>query len=249
LMTWSIHPLFNNNSLSNITYMLEVGDGEFICLDPFRAPNVVEWLSARNGHLSAVLNTHEHWDHIGGNEELKSFYGCEIWAHANAAEKIPGVDRRLQEGDELFQMGKNKLSVLHTPGHSPGHLCLIQYQDEKMMALFSGDTIFNGGVGNCKNGGDPQILYSTIAKILLMIHPEATLYPGHDYLENNLAFARSILPATNCSVDNLFKTIAQEREYNLFFRLNDLELKKALGKMQESEKEMFLELRRRRDRW
>lgn len=248
-MTWSIHPLFNNNSQANITYLIEVGSGEYICIDPYQGDLVAEWLDKRSAWLSVVINTHEHWDHIGGNEELRNYYACEVWAHSGAAEKIGAVDRKLEESEDLFMQSGNKLTVLHTPGHTAGHLSLVHSKAERTLALFSGDTIFNGGVGNCKNGGNPEVLFESVKRLGNILSDDCILYPGHDYLQNNLAFSKSLVPQLNFSPEGEFKTFKQEREYNLFLNLNDPLIAQSLQKQGASEKEIFLELRRRRDHW
>lgn len=110
------------------------------------------------------------------------------------------------------------------------HICLLSRTDEP--GLFSGDTLFNAGAGNCHNGGHPSELYDTFQEQLEKLDDKTQIYPGHDYLVNNLEFtldretdnetARSMLAAhQDQNPDNaLVTTLAQEREINTFFRLD-----------------------------
>jgi hydroxyacylglutathione hydrolase len=89
----------------------------------------------------------------------------------------------LSAGD-IIKVGKTaELEALDTPGHTMCHICLRSHTEQP--ALFSGDTMFNAGVGNCHNGGDPATLYQTFAQQLHGLPDNTLVYPGHDYLENN----------------------------------------------------------------
>ena len=97
---------------------------------------------------------------------------------------IAGVDRGVKAGD-VIKVGKTvELECLDTPGHTMCHICLRSHTDQP--ALFSGDTLFNAGAGNCHNGGDPDELYTTFADQLAKLPDNTRVYPGHDYIENNL---------------------------------------------------------------
>src|SRR6185436_6647729 len=97
-----------------------------------------------------------------------------------------GVDRGLRAGD-VIRVGKTvELECLDTPGHTMSHVCLLAHGDKP--AIFSGDTLFNAGAGNCHNGGHPAELYATFANQLSRLNDATRVYPGHDYLVNNLRF-------------------------------------------------------------
>ena len=99
---------------------------------------------------------------------------------------IPGMTRGLGAGD-VIKVGKTvELEVLDTPGHTMCHVCLRSHTDQP--ALFCGDTLFNAGAGNCHNGGHPAELYKTFSEQLARLPASTLIYPGHDYIENNLRF-------------------------------------------------------------
>ncbi len=131
----------------------------------------------------------------------------------------------------------------------------------KTKSYFSGDTLFNAGVGNCKNGGDPKVLFHTIEKLLNDLSDEVVLYPGHDYMNNNLKFMLSLLPEHTSAKKMLNQlrpedhctpfqtTIGEEKNINVFLHLEDFHIRKALKMPNASKEELFLELRKRRDHW
>ena len=90
--------------------------------------------------------------------------GAELLAHHGAKNKIPDVDVGLHAGDSITIGQTVELEVLDTPGHTMSHVCLVSDTDEP--ALFSGDTLFNAGAGNCHNGGHPEELYETFSSQL-----------------------------------------------------------------------------------
>ena len=134
-------------------------------------------------------------------------------------------------------------------------------------ALFCGDTLFNAGAGNCHNGGHPVELYETFTKQLATLPDNTQIYPGHDYLSNNLAFTLDREPgnkaaqalidsATNQNPDNaMVTTLAQEKEINTFFRLQNPEVIEQLRMKfpdlgdQPDAKSVFLKLRELRNSW
>ena len=156
--------------------------------------------------------------------------GAKIIAHKNAAGRIPNMDVGVGAGDVVKVGAAVELECLDTPGHTMSHICLLSRTDEP--GLFSGDTLFNAGAGNCHNGGHPSELYDTFQEQLEKLDDKTQIYPGHDYLVNNLEFtldretdnetARSMLAAhQDQNPDNaLVTTLAQEREINTFFRLD-----------------------------
>jgi hydroxyacylglutathione hydrolase len=119
---------------------------------------------------------------------------------------------------------------MDTPGHTMCHICLRSHTDEP--ALFSGDTLFNAGAGNVHNGGNVEALYATFAQQLARLPDTTRVYPGHDYLENNLRFtlarepgneaAAAMLPqaAGHDPAASAVTTLADEKRINTFMRLD-----------------------------
>ena len=141
------------------------------------------------------------------------------------------MDVGLFAGD-VVKVGKTvELLVLDTPGHTMSHICLLAQTDDP--GLFSGDTLFNAGAGNCHNGGHPIELYETFASQLSKLADNTKIYPGHDYITNNLEFtlareadnarAKSLLADIKDQdpAAALVSTIGLEREINTFFRLQN----------------------------
>src|SRR5690606_15826634 len=122
-----------------------------------------------------------------------------------------------------------ELLVLDTPGHTMSHVCLLSKTEQP--ALFCGDTLFNAGAGNCHHGGHPEQLYRTFTEQLARLDAGTLIYPGHDYIVNNLKFtldrepdnqaARELLARTEGQdpAHALVTTLGLEKEINTFFRL------------------------------
>jgi hydroxyacylglutathione hydrolase len=190
---------------------------------------------------------------------------AKLLAHRNAGSAIPGMDRGLGAGD-IIKVGKTvELESLDTPGHTMSHVCLLSHTDTP--ALFCGDTLFNAGAGNCHNGGHPNELYQTFASQLAKLPDNTLVYPGHDYIENNLLFtldrepgnagAKQLLDKIHDQDPNhaLVSTLAMEKEVNSFFRLHNptiiTRLREAFPDLPEhpDPKTVFLKLRELRNSW
>jgi len=255
--------LFSKEPLRNFTYILysEKSD-EVICIDPLDPDLVMKALEEKQLKLKTIINTHEHWDHIAGNDKLRERYQAKIMAHEKNQGGIPHLDYPLKKGDRIILDENHYLEVMDTPGHTFAHLCLLAMKDSTPFAVFTGDTVFNAGVGNCHNGGDPEVLYETISDQFFELPEDIILYPGHEYWENNLKFTLSLEPGNteaqtryDClklGNSSELATLGDEKKYNTFFRLGSYELKSKLfnGKADSvSDKKVFLKLRELRNNW
>ena len=261
-----VEQIWTGNAYRNFNYLVACPEtGEALAIDPLDFKRCLATADERGWTITQVLNTHEHGDHIGGNKGVVKATGAELIAHRNAGGRIPNVDRGVGAGD-IIKVGITvELECLDTPGHTLCHICLLSHTDQP--ALFSGDTLFNAGAGNCHNGGHPEALYETFASQLEQLGEDTLLYPGHDYLVNNLEFtldrepdnaaARALLSQCRDQdpADALVTTLAQEREMNTFFRLDSpgviarlLEEFPELGD-NPSPKAVFLKLRELRNSW
>ncbi|BBO90929.1 MBL fold metallo-hydrolase [Desulfosarcina ovata] len=146
-----------------------------------------------------IINTHGHFDHVGANKRLKEVTGADILIHSDdapmlsklsaaaaawgmSAENSPAADRLLENGDTIT-FGVHTLTVLHTPGHSPGGICLYtEYQEggETRKAVFVGDTLFAGSIGRTDfPGGSFDVLINSIRTRLFSLDDDVKVYPGH----------------------------------------------------------------------
>lgn len=165
---------------------------EAIVIDPGDEAKMIYDLAEKEGYkIFAIVNTHGHWDHVGGNSELKALTGAPILIHEQDAsylgdrklnlgslmgknEVSPSADKCLQEGD-IVQVGKLEFKVIHTPGHTPGGISLLGEKD-----IFVGDTLFAGSIGRTDfPGGDYRVIISMIKEKLLPLADEIKVYPGH----------------------------------------------------------------------
>lgn len=261
-----VEQIWTGNSLRNFNYLVACAEtGEALAIDPLEFGRCLAVAKARGWDITQIVNTHEHGDHIGGNKGLIAATGATLVAHENAGRRIPGVDRGVGAGD-VVRVGRSvELECLDTPGHTMSHICLLAHGDEA--ALFSGDTLFNAGAGNCHNGGHPDELYTTFATQLERLPENTRLFPGHDYLANNLRFTLDREP-DNEQAGRLLErygeqdpaaahvsTLAEEREVNTFFRLQSptviARLREAFPDLPEepTPREVFLKLRELRNRW
>jgi hydroxyacylglutathione hydrolase len=226
-----VEQIWTGNAFRNFNYLIACGEtGEALAVDPLDHEKCLARAKDLGWDITQILNTHEHPDHTGGNAALIAATGATLLAHANARQSIPGIDRGLHAGD-VIRVGKTvELEALDTPGHTMCHICVLAHADTG--ALFCGDTLFNAGAGNCHHGGHPAQLYNTFAEQLARL-PDATLiYPGHDYLANNLAFTLDREPGNATAADllqraksqdpnhALVSNMALEKQINTFMRLS-----------------------------
>ncbi len=257
-----IHQIFTHNSLRNFTYYIEFENKQAIIIDPWDAQVAQKFLKTNQLTLTTIINTHEHWDHTQGNQELVDKYECEVWAHKMGQGKIPAQSHLLEPGENIQLSEETIMQVIDTPGHSQAHLCFIIEHKNKPHCIFTGDILFNAGVGNCHNGGDVEDLYETISTKIATLPDSIIIYPGHDYLENNLRFTLKHEPSntqaklwlekysqSNINDNPLTTTLADEKQINTFLRLDNKEIQSRLATSTASEKETFIALRALRDKW
>ena len=261
-----VEQVWTGNAYRNFNYLIACSEtGDALAIDPLDFKKCLAVADNRGWTISQILNTHEHGDHTGGNTGMVKATGASIIAHENAGSRIPNMSRGVGAGDVIKVGSSVDLECLDTPGHTMSHICLLSKTDQP--ALFSGDTLFNAGAGNCHNGGHPDELYDTFHDQLERLGDDTMIYPGHDYLINNLQFtldrepdnevARQMLSnyESQDPEDALVTTLAQEREINTFFRLDNpsviSRLKELYPEMGDSpdERAVFLKLRELRNRW
>jgi hydroxyacylglutathione hydrolase len=208
-----------------------------LCIDPGDASVVINFLEQKQLKLDYVLNTHHHYDHITGNQELLEKYNCKILANSKDFYRIDSVTDELTEG-QILQLGIFNFKILATPGNAINH---ISYHDENLKLLFSGDTIFSSGCGRIIEGNH-EMLYDSLDK-LSKLDEETLIYFAHEYTKNNIEFALLFEPNNQDLIDKYEKTkeqyasnlptvpttLGNELKTNPFLRLHNKEIRKNLG--------------------
>lgn len=263
-----VHQIFPDSPLRNFNYLIEGSDGKVFCIDPFDADLILNEIEKLGGKLEAIINTHDHDDHTAGNRVLARKTKCKIMAHKDAMGKVPKMTHELEKGQKIVVDKTTYIEVLETPGHTYNSICLLLYKDDKPFALFSGDTLFNAGVGNCYQGGNPELLYHSIHKQIMELPGDVIVYPGHEYLGNNLQFTLDREPGNKnaekllerykkkLKAEHITTTLSEEKDINTFMRLREAEVIEGIEKHFDIEidsempdKQIFVKLRQIRDKW
>jgi hydroxyacylglutathione hydrolase len=262
----SIKQIYANNTGRNFNYVIACDKtGDALVVDPLASNACLEYAQKKHFKITQIVNTHEHADHTQGNAAIVAATQARILAHIQAQNLIPHVSIGLKAEDTITIGETIQLQVLDTPGHTRAHLCLFGRLPQPV--LFCGDTLFNAGVGNCRHGGEPSLLYRTFAEQLFTLPDDTQVYPGHDYMLNNLRFTLSIEPENKVAKELLTRlenqdpheafisTLAIEKQINLFFRLKEPQVIAALRRrfvdlpIPPSAEQVFLYLRKCRDSW
>ena len=177
-------------------------------VDPSEAKPIINYLKKEKLELNYILNTHHHFDHIGGNIELQKLYKSKIIGFKDDKHRIPGINITLNDG-EKFKFGKSQIKVIHIPGHTSGHICFF-FEKEKI--AFTGDTLFSLGCGRIFEGDHEQML-SSLNKIK-KLPMETKIYCGHEYTLKNAEFCMKY-DEKNLDLINQFKKIKELRSKNL----------------------------------
>jgi len=243
----------------NYIYLIdEAESGLLAAVDPATCEDVAAACKHMNRKLTHILNTHHHWDHTGGNLELKQRFGCQIVGAAHDAERIPGIDILAQEGEPLT-LGCLTFDILDVRGHTRGHIAYVIGH-----TLFCGDTLFGAGCGRLFEG-TPNQMWSSLNKIL-QLDDSTEFYCAHEYTENNLAFALEV-DSNNAALRERIQyvqrrranklptipgTLAEERATNPFLRPLDEAFRQAYAAqhgLADDPVEVFTHLRTTKDGW
>ena len=199
-------------------------------VDPSEAEPIINFVESKNIKLKFVLNTHHHYDHVGGNNDLKKKYKIKIVGFKNDKQRIPNIDILL-ENNEIWKSENFEAKIIHIPGHTSGHICFY-FIKEKI--AFTGDTLFSLGCGRIFEGTYEQ-MYNSLNK-LKKLPPDTKIYCGHEstlqnslfcskYDKNNKNLKKKILEIKHKLEKNLPtvpSTLREELTYNIFLRAKNL---------------------------
>lgn len=199
-------------------------------IDPSEAEPVLRRIEQEKVALKAILNTHHHRDHTGGNEGILQSGQVAVYGHKSDADRIHGLSHGVDEGD-MIEIGDVRGSVLFIPGHTTGHVGYL-FDDH----LFCGDTLFTAGCGRLFEGTAEQ-MHASLKKLMEL--PDATkVYCGHEYTESNLRFAIALEPKNHKLVSRFERvqglrargistvpsTLEEEKQTNPFLRWDSREI-------------------------
>ncbi len=216
---------------------------------------ILSQLRHKGWSLTHIFNTHHHYDHAGGNLALKQATGCTIVGATIDAERIPGIDVRVSDG-ETFDFGDFRVEVLETPGHTRGH---VVYYIPQQAVAFVGDTLFAMGCGRLFEGSADQ-MWNSLCK--LMHWPDETLiYCAHEYTLANGKFALSVDVGNQALQQRMEQvsllrqqgqptiptTMKIEKQTNPFLRAEDADFASGLGLASRPAVEVFAKARRLKD--
>ena len=203
-------------------------------VDPSEAEPVLRCVEREKVNLKAILNTHHHRDHTGGNAGLLKRVPLEVYGHKSDKERIPGLSRPLDDGDEV-RIGELQGKAFFIPGHTTGHVAYLFENN-----LFCGDTLFIAGCGRLFEGTAEQ-MHASLGR-LAALPADTLIHCGHEYTEKNLQFAMTLEPNNKKLKDKLERVrslraqgrstvpspMAEEIETNPFLRLDSPELRESL---------------------
>lgn len=240
----------------NYAYLIEdVKSGVTAIVDPSEADPVIQKLNQLDKKLDYILNTHHHFDHTGGNKNLKIRYSSKVIGPKADEGRIPDIDIALGEG-MVWDFGSQKVQILDIPGHTRGHIAFYFFDNE---SIFTGDTLFSVGCGRLFEG-TPKQMYSSLNK-LYKLPSNTKIYCGHEYTEKNIEFALTLEPENQALLDrqkevlvmrekglpSIPSTLENEKKTNPFLRTESKVLRKNLGMDSSDSVEVFAKIRELKD--
>lgn len=228
-----------------------------VVIDPTEHQPVLDLCFQNHWHITAILITHHHPDHIYGIKKIEETFQPTIWGYTQDQHRLPPLTNPLPPSTS-FSIGNFKIIAQHTPGHTLGHM---SYYFPELQALFCGDTLFSMGCGRLFEGSPEMMLKSL--NWIRALPEETTVYCSHEYTQTNTEFAMSLDPQNEglkAYYKNVLKKRAQnaptipmalktETALNPFLRWDDKNFKTELGIDNLDSIDTLAYIRRLRDRW
>jgi len=240
----------------NYAYIInDKNSGTVGVVDPSEAQPVIFFLNKNKLKLNYILNTHHHFDHIGGNIELKKLYDAKVVGFEGDKHRIPGINITLSN-NQKWMFGNSIVKILHIPGHTLGHICFF-FEKEKL--AFTGDTLFSLGCGRIFEGDHKQMLESL--NKLKKLPKNTKIYCGHEYTYRNAEFCMKY-DLNNAYLKKKFEaikklrsnnfpttptTLEDELNSNIFLRCDQNDLKIKLNMKNEEDYKVFRKVRDLKD--
>ena len=240
----------------NYSYVIIDESNKKTCVvDPSESEPIINFLEMNNLRLNYILNTHHHYDHIGGNIELKKKYNAKVIGFKGDYKRIPEIDFKLEDG-EIWKQDNFEAKIIHVPGHTLGHICFHFYNENN---LFTGDTLFSLGCGRIFEGTYEQ-MFSSLEKIKKLPH-KTKIYCGHEYTLQNSKFCikydkdnlelikkiNDIKKKLNNNQPTIPTTLEEELKSNIFLRCDNFKIKNNLNMNTGSSLDTFSKLRDLKD--
>ena len=216
----------------NYSYLIIDEKTKSACVvDPSEAKPIINYIEKNKIYLKFILNTHHHYDHVGGNKDLKKKYNAKVIGFEGDKDRIPEIDICLKDR-ETWKNKNFEFKIFHIPGHTSGHIC-FNFFKEKL--LFTGDTLFSLGCGRIFEGTYEQMFNSL--ELIKSFSLETKIYCGHEYTLKNSDFCSihdkenskltekiiSIKEKLNKGLPTIPSTLKEELETNIFLKCNSIE--------------------------
>jgi len=224
-------------------------------IDPSEFKPIDNFINQTYKKIDYILITHHHFDHVGGNIDLKAKYKCKVVGNKADANRIPAIDILLDDNSD-FQLGKINFEIISLPGHTANHIC---YYSKEHKTVFTGDTLFSLGCGRVFEGTMEE-MYNSLMK-LKKLPSDTLMYCGHEYTQKNFEFCKTF----DTENENLNKkaeflkklrtenlpsiptSIGDEIKTNIFLRSDNEIIAKKLGFKKKDSFEVFKKLRDLKD--
>ena len=216
----------------NYSYLIIDKKSNQACvIDPSEASPILNFCKKNDIIIKYILNTHHHYDHVGGNKEIKKKFNSKILGYLDDKNRIPEIDILLKD-QEIWKKNNFEAKIFHIPGHTAGHICYYFFNQK---IIFTGDTLFSLGCGKIFEGTYSQMFNSL--SLFKTFPLDTKIYCGHEYTLKNSKFCIKYDPQNKMLINKTLEiekkisqgnptmpsTIKEELDCNIFLRANDIE--------------------------